>query len=160
MTLYNVLEQCSAFDSLGNNWVKSAGEQISLACGTLSNVSPGVAAEVSRVFKPYKKQVPVAASNFFNPREPAPSRSGRGIRIPSRKGRMRASSTSTHVKRLVVLRRFDEGEDHTKTQNTMLVDGQFTFLNTDSEESLKKKIVDVMKSANESLANVPLSDIR
>ena len=64
-----------------------------------------------------------------------------------------------YVKRLIVLRPFNEGEQNTKTTNSILVDGQFTFSNRDNEETIKRKILDIMVSADESFEERQTSDL-
>ena len=145
-----------------NNCIPSATERLSSARSSLSSVSPGIAAEISRVFQPYKRQI--NQSPFFDPKKPAPSRSGRGHYYNTRTKRNNRSTSSmpksmVYVKRLIVLRPFDEGEQNTKTTNSILVDGQFTFSNRDNEETMKRKILDIMVSADESFEERQTSDL-
>ena len=139
----------------------STTESLTSAQSSLGGITPGVAAEVSRVFKPYKAQVP-QQSTLFDPKKPVVSRGWGGDFNSRKRGKDRAASTKTtsYVKRLVALREFDEGENTTKSRDSILVDGQFTFSNTDNEQSIKRKIIDVMTSANESFGERDCEDLR
>ena len=146
---------------IGKRLLESATESLTLARSSLGDITPGVTAEVSRVFKPYKAQIP-QQSTLFDPKKPVISR-GWGGNFNSRKwekGRAASTKTTSYVKRLVVLREFDEGENTTKSRDSILVDEQFTFSNTDNEQSIKRKIIDVMTSVNESFGERDCEDLR
>jgi hypothetical protein len=80
--------------------------------------------------------------------------------MSKRKKRVSATKSTQYVKCLVVLRAFTEGEENTKTKESVLVDGYFTFSSNDTEETLKRKILDVMMSVEESFGEIPPTDHR
>ena len=107
-----------------------------------------------------------SVSAFFDPKQPVRSRSGgysRRTSTSAYRGKDKKSDKkpASYVKRVVVVRAFESGEEtFTKSSESILIDGQFTFSSPDSEDNIKNRVIDIMKSADSNFAELETSDLR